>query len=78
MFEAHVPASILFGAWRNCAETERAGTMFTAFQFRRSLQEKKHPKIREASIFLWPFIGKKGMLLHEIAKNLLKPRKITS
>lgn len=26
----------------------------------------------------WPFIGKKGMLLHENAKNLLKPRKITS
>ena len=60
MFEAHVPASILFCAWRNCAETERAGTMFTAFQFRRSLQEKKHPKIREASIFFVALYRKEG------------------
>lgn len=71
--------------WRKCpgfvffAESEHAGTIFTAFTclwtFRK---EDKHLRSEKPQFFSWPFIGKEGMLLHEIAKNLLKPRRITS
>ena len=78
MFEAHVGLQFCFVHGETVRKLNTLELCLQPFNSGDPCKKRNTLRSEKPQFFSWPFIGKKGMLLHEIAKNLLKPRKITS